>query len=49
MRHSVFGNGTVISAEEEGSSQVVVVRFKDGRGNNVDKKLDTAFAKLDPL
>ena len=49
VRHSVFGNGTVISAEEEGSSQVVVVRFKDGRGNNVDKKLDTAFAKLDPL
>ena len=49
VRHSVFGNGSVISAEEEGSSQVVVVRFKDGRGNNVDKKLDTAFAKLDPL
>ena len=49
VRHSLFGVGTIVSTANEGGSEVVEVRFKDARGNNVQKKLDTAFAKLEIL
>ena len=49
VRHKIFGVGTVITAKVDGRDDVVVVRFADARGKNVDKTLDTNFAKLEKL
>jgi len=49
VRHRVFGLGTVVKTEVDGQRDVVVVRFTDGRGKDVDKTLDTNFAKLESL
>ncbi len=49
VRHKFFGIGTVIAGEVDGRGDVVVVRFADARGKNVDKTLDTNFAKLEKL
>jgi DNA helicase-2/ATP-dependent DNA helicase PcrA len=49
VRHSIFGVGTVLSSEIEGETEIVVVRFTGARGTPVDKKLDTAFARLESL
>lgn len=49
VRHNVFGLGTVLQANADGRTGIVVVRFKDAKGKPVDKTLDTAFAKLEAV
>ncbi|HWE61201.1 MAG TPA: UvrD-helicase domain-containing protein [Chloroflexota bacterium] len=49
VRHSLFGAGTVIATEVDGQAEIVAVRFTDARGRPVEKKLDTAFARLESL
>jgi DNA helicase-2/ATP-dependent DNA helicase PcrA len=49
VRHNVFGLGTVLATKVDGQAEVVVVRFKDGRGKPIDKTLDTNFARLEPV
>ena len=45
VRHAIFGNGTVVSTEGKGTSQIVTVRFANG----MEKRLTALYAPLKKL